>query len=69
MDIKEDHQETADLLENVLNGDKKAASLLAEEVHRIIEIEEVNTKIPEEKCRLEVEKIGIWIDPIGNHFM
>ncbi|XP_045480929.1 inositol polyphosphate 1-phosphatase isoform X2 [Harmonia axyridis] len=67
VDIKKTSEETADLLENVLNGDKKASLLLAEEVHRSIDMKDVNTKsFDDDTLELDVNQIGIWIDPIDS---
>ncbi|KAJ8976593.1 hypothetical protein NQ317_004691 [Molorchus minor] len=62
--VKESEKETADLLSTVLNGDQVAAALLAAEVHRHIDINDIKTKIPTEGFEIRLEELGIWIDPI-----
>lgn len=54
------------MLEAVLNGDKKAAQLLAAVVGRDVMVEDVTVN----GCYLteagvDVSRIGVWIDPIG----
>ena len=59
--------ETANLLEIVLNGDTKAACLLAAEVHREISLDDINTSTPQlSDLQIETSNVGVWIDPIGN---
>lgn len=59
--------ETAFLLEKVLDGDRRAAELLAIEVHRDLGLKDINTNrnVPDESS-IDKGNLGIWIDPIGN---
>ncbi|XP_044762186.1 inositol polyphosphate 1-phosphatase [Coccinella septempunctata] len=66
VEIKKTLQETADLLRIILNGDSTAAYLLAEEVHRHVDIRDVNTKRVEYDWWMDLQEIGIWIDPIDS---
>nr|CAH7717482.1 unnamed protein product [Callosobruchus chinensis] len=63
--VKETEEETACLLKSVLSGDQLAANLLAAEVHKEIDIKDVDTKIPAEEFEVELNDLAIWIDPIG----
>lgn len=63
--MKASEAETSCLLEKVLNGDTKAANLLAVEVHKDIEIETITSNIPELDFEIDLEILGVWIDPIG----
>lgn len=65
--IQNDVNETAKLLKIVLNGDQSASELLAEEVHKNIELESVPVclDLPHDISTLSCEELGIWIDPIG----
>ncbi|CAD7084508.1 unnamed protein product [Hermetia illucens] len=62
--IGENAQETAACLEKVLNQNKLAAELLAEEVHREVEYIGSGPTMPMAPSDLNYNKIGIWIDPI-----
>lgn len=64
VEIKSTEEETSNLLETVLNGDQIAAALLAAEVHREIHVEDIKTNLRQE-FEVALEKLGIWIDPIG----
>lgn len=71
VEIQEDVEGTANLLKKVLNGDEKAAKLLATEVHKDISIDDVNASndnIPE-AFELDCTNLAIWIDPIGKLFL
>jgi hypothetical protein len=65
VEVRNNQQETADLLQVVLNEDAQAAELLAAEVHREVFLDDVNTKRPTGDFRVCLEDLGIWIDPIG----
>lgn len=58
--------ETAFRLEKVLNGDKIAANLLAEEIHRVTNGKslELVDPIPDIDEPINLDNLGIWIDPI-----
>lgn len=64
VEIKHNEEETSNLLEIVLNGDHVAATLLAAEVHRDLNIEDINTDVPSKKFGVNFDELGIWIDPI-----
>lgn len=57
--------ETSNLLQKVLNGDEHAANLLATEVHREIKMQDVDTELPIKNFDVDINNVGIWIDPIG----
>ncbi|XP_012268787.2 inositol polyphosphate 1-phosphatase [Athalia rosae] len=60
-------EDTAKLLERVLNNDSEAATLLAIEVHRDIGMEDVpGSKNLHNNLQLAVDQLGIWIDPIDS---
>lgn len=66
VEVKADKDSTAVLLSKVLNGDAVAADLLADEVHKVVPLEDVNladSTLPH-KVDLPVEHLGVWIDPI-----
>lgn len=67
VEVKTNETETAEMLEKVLNDDKTAANLLAAEVHKEIDIETINTAKLPDNCDLNINlnDLGIWIDPIG----
>lgn len=65
VEIMKSQEETADLLQIVLNGDKQAAELLASEVHREVFLDSVNTKPPTQSYDVNLKNLSIWIDPIG----
>lgn len=46
-----------------------AAKLLAEEVHRDIQLDERETSLLPHDLIETYENIGIWIDPIGMNFI
>lgn len=68
MKICRTFDKTAKLLEKVLNNDSEAAVLLANEVHRDVELQEVpgNRRLMPRDLEIKVQDLGIWIDPIGN---
>lgn len=57
--------DTANLLLKVLDGNEVAANLLARAVHSKVSVPIPELDIPDE-FELEVDQIGIWIDPIGS---
>ncbi|XP_046617074.1 inositol polyphosphate 1-phosphatase [Neodiprion virginianus] len=59
--------DTANLLEKVLNNDSEVANLLAVEVHREIQLSDVpgNNHVPD-NLKLTTDALGIWIDPIDS---
>lgn len=65
VEIFETADGTAERLEKVLDGDRLAANMLSEEVHREIVIEKI--QVPDSVVPLELDfsDLGIWIDPIG----
>ncbi|KAL3280327.1 hypothetical protein HHI36_017816 [Cryptolaemus montrouzieri] len=66
VEIKNDVEHTSELLEIVLNGDKKAANILAEEVHKTISLDDINTISCSESFSVNVDNLGVWIDPIDS---
>lgn len=64
VEICEDPADTRAMLLKVLNGNEGAASSLADEIHKNVEVEEFQD-LPEVAACVDHEKIGIWIDPIG----
>lgn len=69
VEIKESIAETSALLQTVLVGDTLAAEKLALEVHRDIQMSDVNTSfIPKDEIEIG-ETLGIWIDPIGKYVL
>ncbi|XP_068081847.1 inositol polyphosphate 1-phosphatase isoform X2 [Anabrus simplex] len=66
--VQEDEYSTASLLNTVLNGDTRAAELLAREVHRNVSVEDINLPSPFVPVDLELplDDLGIWIDPIDS---
>lgn len=67
VEIKDTPEFTSDLLSVVLNGNKIAANLLSREVHKLIQLNDVNTSAPPNDIKLDLtlDNLGIWIDPIG----
>lgn len=65
VDVKETEEETAALLAKVLDGNMRAAGLLASCVHNNVtisfdlDVDEVNVELP-------LSDMGIWIDPIDS---
>ncbi|RZC41458.1 inositol polyphosphate 1-phosphatase [Asbolus verrucosus] len=67
VEVKESEEETAALLQVVLNEDARAAQLLAREVHRDVSLDEVTTqKAPAEDFIINLQNSGVWIDPIDS---
>ena len=66
--VKEDSSATANHLVEVLCGNEKAAHLLAGLIHSDAALEVNEMQALEEKLDFELplEKLAIWIDPIGN---
>ena len=48
----------------VLNGNKDAAILLAQLLHKDVAME-MDRDLATVECEVSVEDVGIWIDPIG----
>lgn len=68
IEIKDSVEGTAETLEKILDGNSRAATILANEVHREIDIKDVNigdVPLPD-ALQVEMKTLGIWIDPIGN---
>lgn len=67
IEIKENVEYTAEMLEKILDGNHHAATILATEVHREIDVSDVQTGSVEIPTNLTVDmtELGIWIDPIG----
>ncbi|CAG9767659.1 unnamed protein product [Ceutorhynchus assimilis] len=64
VEVKESQEATAALLAELLDDDEEVAQMLATEVHRIIDIKEVKTKIPQGTIDIVIDDLSIWIDPI-----
>uniref|UniRef100_H2Z9K8 Uncharacterized protein n=1 Tax=Ciona savignyi TaxID=51511 RepID=H2Z9K8_CIOSA len=68
VEIKPTMDETASLLARVLDGNEVASRLLAAEAHSNVQdqIEKINIKDFEQMSQIsmDVENIGVWIDPI-----
>ncbi|XP_055851090.1 inositol polyphosphate 1-phosphatase [Episyrphus balteatus] len=64
VEIGETPTETADCLEKVLDGNRSAADVLAEEVHRFVNYADQVGDLPDLPDDLDYNDIGIWIDPI-----
>lgn len=68
VEIRETVDSTAESLERILNGNGRAATILATEVHREIDIADINIgpiALPD-NAEVDMRTLGIWIDPIGN---
>ncbi|XP_044742763.1 inositol polyphosphate 1-phosphatase [Chrysoperla carnea] len=68
VEVKDDHQETVDLLSTVLDGHTRAAELLTNEVYKNVCFESINSNkldIPDD-IELNLDNVGIWIDPIDS---
>lgn len=63
VEIHEDSSETKTLLLKVLDGNEVAADALTEEIHRSVSTDEAEN-LPDIVQTIDVENIGIWIDPI-----
>nr|AEE63501.1 unknown [Dendroctonus ponderosae] len=65
VEVKCNSIDTALMLAELLNDDREIANILAEEIHKDVSIEEINTKIlPDETISFDLEQLSIWIDPI-----
>lgn len=65
VEVKDTLEETASLLAELLDDDNEIATILAGEVHRQVNIEEINTKVPDGDITIDMDRLSIWIDPIG----
>lgn len=66
--LTESKSNTALLLKEVLNGDTKAAHLMAETIHDAVSIDDVPVQIlPDDGPNLDFKELALWIDPIGNY--
>lgn len=65
VEVKDTLEETASLLAELLDDDNEIATILAGEVHRPVNIEEINTKVPDGEITIDLDRLSIWIDPIG----
>lgn len=65
VEIDETAEGTADCLEKVLDGNRTAAEVLAEEVHREVDYSDTVGEIPDLPDDVDYADIGVWIDPIG----
>lgn len=63
LEISDDFEATEKILEKVLDGNKFAAQVLAEEVHKSVTIDS-EMELPDLTENLELNNYGIWIDPI-----
>ncbi|XP_033106261.1 inositol polyphosphate 1-phosphatase-like [Anneissia japonica] len=63
VEIQETQQETCQLLTKVLDGNSQAASLLANSVHQSVHVMP-SPECADVQCEMDVNNIGIWIDPI-----
>jgi len=57
----DDEHETVEMLLKVLDGNHSAAEAFAKEIHREVSLE---LELPDIKESIDVNNIGIWIDPI-----
>lgn len=71
IEIKDDVEGTAATLEKILDGDSRAATILATEVHREVDISDANVDSVELPADLAIDltTLGIWIDPIGIYYI
>lgn len=66
--VGETVEETFQCLSKALGDDLDSAKSLAEAAHKEFDLNDLNVDCyPPEEENLDLEKIGIWIDPIGNH--
>lgn len=66
--VGETVEETFQCLSKALGDDLVSAKSLAEAAHKEFGLNDLNVDCyPPEEENLDLEKIGIWIDPIGNH--
>ncbi|XP_053661235.1 inositol polyphosphate 1-phosphatase [Anopheles marshallii] len=64
--VTDDPENTIQVLEKILNGDKEAASALVDEVYRDVDLDTEELEIPTDAIPLDNDwsELGIWIDPI-----
>lgn len=68
--VGETVEETLQCLTKALGDDLDSAKSLAEAAHKEFESKDLNVDCyPAEEENLDLEKIGIWIDPIGNSYI
>ena len=60
VEITENPSETTKMLQKVLDGNENAATALASEIHKVLEVDE---ELKFDDFEIEAE-LGIWIDPI-----
>ena len=66
MRVCETLQSTTNLLSIALDGNSKAAHLLASAVHESVDIPPRPTEIDQlRNIEFDAAKFGVWIDPIG----
>lgn len=63
--IEDTPELTTELLSQVLDGNMDAAKLLAEEVHKEIQLDERETSLLPHELIDSYASVGVWIDPIG----
>lgn len=64
IEVGETSADTTNCLEKVLDCNRSAAEVLAEEVHKFVNYENQVGDIPDMPDDLDYSDIGIWIDPI-----
>jgi len=68
--VGETVEETFQCLSKALDDDLDSAKSLAEAAHKEFGSKDLNVDCyPPEEENLDLEKIGIWIDPIGNSYI
>lgn len=66
--VGETVEETFQCLSKALGDDLESAKSLAEAAHKEFGLNDLNVDCyPPKEENFDLEKIGIWIDPIGNH--
>lgn len=67
MEVQEDIAATFRHLVSVIDGNEKAAQLLADIIHTEISLETNEARILRDKLDFEMplDELAIWIDPIG----
>ncbi|XP_071962005.1 inositol polyphosphate 1-phosphatase-like [Antedon mediterranea] len=65
VEIQQTQQDTCQLLTKVLDGNSKAAFLLANTIHQDVHVTPP-CELADIQCELDVNSIGIWIDPIDS---
>lgn len=68
VEVKSTLNETSALLQKVLQGDSIAANALASEVHRVVTLDKT-TEEDSENFDIDMESVGVWIDPIGTYLL